>query len=110
VFIDADHIFDFWYNHGLRKYRQFFALILETDLPRMFVVLHSFEVILVLWICIFVFSLDKYWICAAIGFTQHLILDQLGNPIRPFGYFFIYRLLKGFKKEHVVWVHKLKKR
>ena len=38
----------------------------------------------------------------AIGLTQHIIFDQMTNPIRNLGYFATYRIMKNFRKELLV--------
>lgn len=69
---------------------------------RFYLLLHSFEFVFMLWIFIWVFSLSEAWIAVAVGMSQHLVLDRLTNPLRIGGYFFLYRLVHGFKKEFVI--------
>jgi len=63
---------------------------------KVFVALHSYELITLLWVAISVFSLSDAWVALAIGLTQHLIFDQFTNPVKLFGYFFTYRALNHF--------------
>ncbi len=72
------------------------------DLERIYILFHSYELIALLWIAIYAFSLSDIWKAVAIGFTQHLIFDQLTNPFNTFGYFLTYRAIKGFKKNYLI--------
>lgn len=71
-------------------------------LPRIYLVLHSYELAGCLWLFIYLFSLGNFWKAIAIGFTQHMIFDQLLNPVTPFGYFLTYRMVNGFKKAALI--------
>lgn len=71
-------------------------------LDTLYLVLHSYELTALLWIAIYAFSLSNAWKAAAIGMTQHMILDQLTNPLNTFGYFTAYRMSKGFKKKLLI--------
>ena len=97
VLIDLDHLYDYYREHGftlnpMAVYRG----CVEMDLTRIYLFLHSYELLTILWISISVFSLSKLWIAFAIGVTQHLIFDQIFNPIDKCGYFLSYRIAKGF--------------
>ena len=72
------------------------------ELKKLYLILHSYEIVIIFWAAIYIFSLGKLWQAIALGLTQHIVLDQLTNPMRPFGYFFTYRFLKRFKKEKVL--------
>lgn len=55
-----------------------------------------------LWFLIWAFSLSNIWIAVAIGLTQHLIFDQLTNPLKIGGYLLAYRAVNGFKTELII--------
>jgi len=69
---------------------------------RLYLVLHSYEILIALWSAIFIFSLSNFWKAIAVGLTQHMILDQITNPISRLGYFFTYRIARGFDKELIL--------
>ncbi|MFH1792010.1 MAG: hypothetical protein ABH885_08545 [Candidatus Omnitrophota bacterium] len=108
ILIDIDHVMDFLISHGRGSFSKFYETMLRANIEKFYGVLHSYEVVCALWVCISVFSLGAYWISFAVGVTQHLILDQLFNPIRPWGYFLTFRMLKGFKTDDIVYRHKIK--
>ena len=65
-------------------------------LKRFYLLLHSYEILIVLWAAIIILGLSNIWKAVAIGFTQHIILDNITNPIRRMGYFLSYRASKNF--------------
>ena len=103
VLLDADHLIDYYANHGFTlNPKDVYDACLEMKLNHLYVVLHSYEFLALLWGAIFVFGLSNLWKAFAIGYTQHILLDQITNPIRPLGYFITYRIAKGFKKELIL--------
>ena len=107
VFIDIDHVLDYILHGKISLHLvDYYLFSLEKQFSKIFLFFHSFEVIILFWIVISYFKLNLYWICLCIGLTQHLILDSIFNNlnqfISPHAYFFIYRLIKGFKKEYLI--------
>jgi hypothetical protein len=103
VLIDIDHLFDYYSNHGFTlQLKKMYDTFVAVNLRRIYIFLHSGELVIILWVLIYVFSLSNCWKAFAIGLTQHLILDQITNPISAFGYFLIYRAMRGFKKKHIM--------
>lgn len=100
--IDADHLLDYTLS---RKFTfnvwKIYKSCENMELDRLYLVLHSFEIIIFLWVCIYLFSIGKFWQAIALGMTQHIILDRFTNPIHHLGYFFTYRLLNRFKREKI---------
>lgn len=72
------------------------------NLKKWFLLLHSYELIALLWGAIWLFSLSDIWKAVAIGFTQHMVLDQILNPINTYGYFLTFRIMKGFNKKSII--------
>ena len=96
-FVDMDHILDFHLNYGFsRSYKTFYDTMMSVDLRKIYLLFHSFELIILIWACILMFGLGKYWISLAIGMTQHLIFDRLTNPVKPGGYFLAFRIINKF--------------
>ena len=88
VLIDLDHLFDYYYTHPLTiNPKKVYDACMEMNLKRWFLFLHSYELITAFWVIIFFFGLSNIWKAVAIGFTQHLVFDQLFNPINTYGYF-----------------------
>lgn len=102
VLVDLDHIPDFLIQHGFKKYKKFFEISLATDLKKLYLFLHSIELAVIFWVLIIVLRLDKYWVAAAIGFTQHLAFDIIFNPLGISGYLIIYRKFMDFETKKLL--------
>lgn len=103
VFIDLDHLIDYYTQHKFTlKLKRIYCACRRIRFKRLYLLAHSYELIVALWIAIWAFSLSNAWKALAIGMTQHLIFDQITNPINTFGYFLTYRILKGFRKELIL--------
>lgn len=101
IFIDLDHVVDFWIakRKPIFSYRKLYQYCANEKDGKLSLVLHSYELHLLLWIAVFALHLDVLWLGLAVGVTSHLILDQIFNPLRPYVYFFAYRLKHGFDKK-----------
>jgi len=100
TFIDLDHVIDYYLNHSFTlKVRKIYNACLKMNLKKVYLLLHSYEIVILLWYLIYAMPLGNFWKAVAIGLTQHLIFDQITNPLNTYGYFLTYRIMKGFKKE-----------
>ncbi len=100
IFIDLDHYIDYVREKGVSfnlKKIYFTCKNGSTYFKKLFLVLHSHELIVILWLVIFMFDLDVVWRCAALSISLHLLVDQIVNPVVPMGYFFLFRLTNNFK-------------
>ena len=103
ILVDLDHFFDYYLNYRFTlKIRDIYYACLEVNLKRLYVIFHSYELVIALWLLIYYMSLGNIWKALAIGATQHMIIDQITNTFNMFGYFLIYRILHGFKKELII--------
>lgn len=107
VFLDVDHFIDCYINYGLMfDLRNFYSYCMQTKFDRLTLLFHSYELVIILWVAIFVFTLDDIWKAVAIGVTQHIIIDHFVNTrkrgFRKRGYFLIFRLINRFKKDRLV--------
>jgi hypothetical protein len=99
VLIDVDHLFDFAMNHDLRRIRHFFRIMYASNLKRVYVLLHSYELIALLWLAVLTGWGGACAIGLAVGLTQHLIFDQIFNEVHGFTYFLTARIRCGFREE-----------
>lgn len=103
IFIDLDHVIDHYKNNGFTlKPGDVYGACLDMKFKTLYLALHSYEIVILLWIAIYCLSLSNAWKAAAIGMTQHLILDNLTNPMHKLGYFFTYRAMKKFRKDLLI--------
>jgi hypothetical protein len=102
IFIDLDHHVDYFLA---RKeipfsYRKLVDFCWNDHSAKIFLFLHSYELLITLWISIFVFDLNRIWVSAAIGMTIHILCDEIANPLRPLAYFFSYRAKNRFDRKY----------
>lgn len=108
VLIDLDHLFDYFTTYRFTlSFRRIYCACSRARFKRLYLLVHSYEIVILLWIAIYVFSLSNAWKAVAIGMTQHLVFDQLTNPLKRYGYFLTYRVLHGFRKEMIVRIDPL---
>lgn len=101
--IDADHFLDYYYSHPFTfNLKKISDACHQKNLKKIFVLLHSFELIFLMWLLITLLKADRVWLALAVGFTQHMIVDLVFNHPISLGYFLTYRILKGFRKESLV--------
>ncbi len=109
VFIDLDHIVDYYLNYGVNyKLKEVYVTLCESRLDKFYVFLHSFELLVIFWILIFLIPLNNIFCAIAIGFTQHVFLDQIHNPIKPRAYFLAYRIANKFSREAIIDMSRVK--
>lgn len=103
VLIDIDHLLDYYANLGFTlNAKKVYGACCEMRLDKLYLAFHSYELVMLLWIAIYAFSLSNIWRAAAIGMTQHLIFDQFTNPIKLPSYFLAYRIANRFRRESVI--------
>lgn len=111
VFIDLDHILEFWI--AKRKIccspgeLLDFCIFLPSE--RVFLVLHAYELILAAWVAAFYFHASPLWFGALLGVSVHILLDQAVNPVMPLAYFWFYRRRHGFSRDLFLNEKRLKK-
>ncbi len=101
--LDVDHLFDYYANHGPTvNIKKLYITVERVDLKRIFLLLHSYELLIFLVVLIYIFSLGDVWKALGIGVVSHVVVDQISNPVKPLAYFLTYRVAKKFEKEAFV--------
>jgi membrane-bound metal-dependent hydrolase YbcI (DUF457 family) len=105
IFWDIDHIPDFLLQNRIkgRSPVELVHRFREARLPRLYLILHSYEMVL----CLFLIGKLSGWgerlLGLAAGAFLHMVLDQFSNSfkygLKPYFYFFTARAVKGFSKE-----------
>jgi hypothetical protein len=109
VFTDLDHIIE--YGGYCRdfdtkwRWEEFFSGTYFDKKGTVNVYFHSWEFSLALWILVLATKQRQkkgkfYGI--AVGYTLHLILDEIGNNLNHLGYFELYRWLVNWKQEKLI--------
>jgi hypothetical protein len=99
VLLDLDHLSDYVLcNRGWGGLDHFFKSCEEGKLDRLYLVLHSFELVILLWLLIGFGTAAAWGVGLAIGVSGHLLLDWLGNRhiVQPSFYWLWFRAANGF--------------
>ena len=97
VLIDIDHILDYSREHGIDlRIKQFYERFDRKEVTRVWLILHSWELLFLMSICAFLMSWNPWVVGMIIGLTQHIVLDQISNKINKWAYFFFWRLRNDF--------------
>jgi hypothetical protein len=97
IAIDIDHLIDYYSGHGFSlDFIEIYRTCLDMRLKKFYLILHSYEILILLWMAIIILDLSIVWRAVAIGLTQHVLLDNITNPIRGLSYFMTYRAAKRF--------------
>ncbi len=107
ILLDLDHLIDCYLNYGLNfKLRDLYNYCREIKFRKLSLIFHSYELLMIFWGFILIFSLGDIWKGIAIGMTQHILSDQLANPARDKldrrTYFLTFRLKNKFLRERIV--------
>lgn len=106
ILIDVDHLFEFWHDNGFSlKITRFFSFCNSGVNTRFFIVLHSYELVLLLALA-YLYNNSLLCLGGAVGVTFHLFLDYL-NILWRYQYRWhsflifslVFRWLHGFKRE-----------
>ncbi len=108
VLCDTDHIIEYakyCHRYNIKPdFEEWSSGEYFTKKGTVEVCFHSWEICFLLWILIFIFRRDNesqvFRILKGlnIGYTSHLILDQIGNNMGPFTYFLTFRWRHGFRQ------------
>lgn len=99
VLIDLDHVVDYVLcNGGWGGVDHFFASCEEGRLKRLFLFMHAFEWLIILWLLIGTGVAAPWGVGLAIGMSGHMLLDAIGNAhlLQPMFYWLWYRAQNRF--------------
>ena len=100
ILIDIDHILDYFMEHRINiQIKQFFDVFHNYKMSRAWLIFHSWELLFLLGISAFIVRWNPWIVGTVVGFTQHIVLDQVFNKPNKWTYFFFWRLKKGFSSK-----------
>lgn len=101
VFIDLDHGIDYCLKYGARiRPRHLFRAFEVEVFDNIFIFLHAWEWILVGLVILWLIDWKPVMVGLVIGFSVHLLMDQLANRHNPWSYFLTYRAAHRFSGRH----------
>ena len=105
VLIDGDHLFDYGYYLLCKKcgrkqpnFKDFFRNNYQGT-GKMFLPLHSYELLILLWLVSLAWLSTSLAIWLTVSFLTHIMLDHFSNRMPLRAYFFTFRLRKSFNKD-----------
>ena len=101
IFIDLDHHFDYFLERKELplSYKKLLDFLKNDHDSRLYLFLHSYELLFALWAGIYYLHLNEVWLGIALGFTTHILCDEIANPLRPLAYFLTYRIRHKFSRK-----------
>jgi len=101
IFIDLDHHLDYYLAQKELplNFKKLVDFCRDDQQSKLHLFLHSYELLFLLWFSIYYFSLETVWLGIAVGFTMHIICDEIANPMRPLSYFLTYRIKHNFSRK-----------
>lgn len=103
TFVDFDHVIEYVVHFGRKglSIKEIYRVCNERLFEKLYVVFHSAELAILL--CVLgVYTKNIYLLAISAGYTSHLILDFIGNPLHLFSYFLLRRFMRKFKAERLV--------
>ncbi len=103
ILIDIDHHFDLWIHRKkiLFQLKHIYDFCEKEKNGKFYLVFHSYELLAIFWMGVIFLHLNNIWWGMAVGLSVHLLLDQIGNNLKPGTYFLWYRIKNNFSKESV---------
>lgn len=99
VLMDLDHVADYViHNRGWGGVEDFFKSCEEGRLTKLYLVMHGFEWLILLWLLIGTGAAAPWGVGLAIGMSGHMLLDWLGNRhiVKPSFYWLWFRAQHNF--------------
>lgn len=101
--IDIDHFLDYFLNHSYKlDFKDMYGKLSRVELRRVYIIFHSYEFAFCLWLLASFFNSNVLLVAFATGYTVHIVLDQLVNPITVPAYFLLYRIYRKFDRKYLI--------
>ncbi len=99
VLVDLDHVPDYlWWRGGWHGLGDFFESFHEQRVSRIFIVVHSWELMLLAWALILTWGATAWLQALAVGWTYHLLWDLATNSVGFCFYSLVHRARQGFER------------
>ncbi|MEW6557556.1 MAG: hypothetical protein AB1349_09410 [Elusimicrobiota bacterium] len=102
VLIDIDHLVEYFREVGFKTdIKRFFYCCENYAFKKNILILHSWELFVVFSLVVFFMYPDLIIYGIYIGYSVHLVFDQLSNLSKPLTYSLIYRWKNDFQTEKI---------
>lgn len=109
VLADSDHVIEYIIHHGWREFsiKKLYQACEETAsregeyrFKRLYLIFHMVEGAFFLW-AVSLYTKNIFLLATALGYSIHLLMDCMGNPIYPYAYFILWRALNRFETDRI---------
>jgi hypothetical protein len=103
IFIDLDHYLDYIKETGSTRvsFKKMEDMFLNIKEKKFYGVLHSYEVLVILFFVNFFYFEKGYLYGLLGGLSLHILLDVIFNPVKIKGYLFLYRWKHSFEVDRI---------
>ncbi len=107
VLVDFDHVIEYIIHHRWKNLSlgNIYHVSEQTNyrnsaegFKKLYLLFHSAEIAILLLIAA-VYTKNIYILAIATGYSLHIILDCIGNPMQNIAYFILWRATKGFETD-----------
>ena len=100
VLVDFDHFIEYIVHFGWKKitFKKIYYACDRRVFKRLYIIFHSIEIVILVWIAAICIK-NIYLLAVALGYSSHLVMDSLGNPVRASFYFIFWRGVNNFDKK-----------
>ena len=98
ILVDFDHVIEYLVHFGGKdiNIERIYQACRELLFKKLYLVFHSIEIVIIFWIMT-ALTRNIYVLAIALGYSSHIILDFVGNPLHPFSYFVTRRFMRKFE-------------
>ena len=107
ILVDFDHIIEYIIHYGWKTlslknvYRASENTCKKNNknaFKKLYLIFHAYEITAVFWV-VAICTRNMYLVAIALGYSIHLVLDCVGNPMYPSCYFMLWRAIRKFDIE-----------
>ena len=96
IFIDIDHVFDYFFEHKLFDYQEFINFFYGEKHQKITLLLHGWEWLLCLGLATVITNFDPWIAGLSVGYGHHIISDYFYSKTNIKTYSLIWRWKKRF--------------
>ncbi len=107
ILVDFDHVIEYVIHHKWKNlsFKNIYHASEQTcsrdsgeGFKKLYLLFHSGEIAILLWFAT-VYTRNVYILAVTAGYSLHILLDCIGNPMQNAGYFMIWRAMKKFETD-----------
>ena len=102
VIIDFDHVIEYVLHYGWEglSIKKVYDACDNLSFSKLYILFHTWEVAILFWAAYFI-TKNIYILALSLGYSTHLVLDAIANPLHPHSYFMLWRAHKKFRTKDI---------